>query len=149
LVLPSVIGSQALGERAQPPVASAQVFNVAGTLSSGFQVQNLDTSSVANVRILYYDQNGSVVCSPSTDCETTVAPGRQKTFLPGAAKTETTWPMAVPEGFRGSAVVESDRQIAVIVNLQSSGPVMWGSYSGVGSPSRSQRLPLLAKNNSG
>lgn len=138
------------GGSSQPSIAEASPLNVDGPLVSGFQVQNLDTTGPATVYIRYVRTNGAEECWPSAaDCQTTIEAGRSKTFLPGAPKTATTWPLAVPEGFNGSAVVESDRQVAVISNTQATSGNLWGSYSGVSSPSRVVSLPLIAKRNSG
>ncbi len=78
-----------------------------GTWVSGVTVQNLSATSVANITITFYKQDGSVAHS-LTD---TISAGGQKTwYLPDVP--------SLADGFIGSAVVSSDQPVAAIVNTQ-------------------------------
>lgn len=80
-----------------------------GTWVSGVTVQNLSATSVANITITFYNQDGSEAHTLPT---TTISAGGQKTwYLP-------TQVPGLADGFIGSAVVSSDQPIAAIVNTQ-------------------------------
>ncbi len=114
-------------------VGSAQPLAVP-TWSSGFQIQNLDSANPANVIIIYRDQNGAEVY-------------RQLFPIP-AGGSKTVFPLPVT-GFDGSVEVQSDRPVAAIANLLTSGPTMLDSYTGVTSPGTQAFLPLIMRDNSG
>jgi hypothetical protein len=104
--------------------------------TSGFQVQNLGTS-VANVRIIYYNQDGSEA-------------GRQTDSIPvGQSKTFFDRTMNVPDGFYGSVVIEADQPVAAITNELAFNPNMSGSYDGVIQPAQTFFLPLIQRGNAG
>jgi hypothetical protein len=77
---------------------------------SSIQVQNLDPLAVANISIAYYNPDGSLADLPdpyTNPVADTVQPGSSNTYLP----------IHPDAGFRGSVVVSSDKQIAIISNL--------------------------------
>lgn len=113
-------------------IAGAQAY----TYTSGFQVQNLE-SSTANITITFYPQGtGSPI-----DVNDTIAGNSSKTYFPLTA---------VSDGFNGSVVISSDKDIRAIVNLLGSGPGSVGaSYTGFSAGSTQVNLPLIMRNNSG
>jgi len=110
--------------------ASAMAF----TYTSGFQVQNL-SSSTASVTITFYNADGS---TESTVNDTISASG-----------SKTYFPLGVSEGFNGAVVISSDQQVAAVVNVHGDNMVANASYDGVTSGSLTVSLPLLMKDNSG
>ncbi len=116
-------------------IGSAQPLS-APTWSSGFQIQNLDNSSPANVTIIYRDSNGSVV--PTTQPALSIPAGGSRTIFP--------LPVS---GFDGTVEIQSDRPVAAITNLLTSNPTMLDSYVGVTSPGTQAFLPLIMRDNSG
>jgi hypothetical protein len=113
--------------------ASAQIW------STGIQVQNLSSTSSATVAVTFYNRDGTVADTLSGDV---IAAGSSKTYY---QPTQTT----LPDGFSGSAVVSSDQPVAAIVNQNSSGPLMSGSYVGASAPAGTVVLPLMMKGNYG
>jgi len=90
------------------PLAGASVGAQGGTWVSGVTVQNLSSTSVANITITFYNQGGSQAHSLSD----TISAGGQKTwYLPSHVP-------GLADGFIGSAVVSSDQPVAAIVNTQ-------------------------------
>jgi len=114
-----------------PLAASAQI-----TYTSGFQVQNLDTSNVATILITFYNQDGSVAATVSD----TIPAGGSKTYFPLRA---------VSDGFNGSVVISSDREIRAIVNVLGNSGAYGASYGGFQQGATTVYVPLLMKANSG
>lgn len=114
-----------------PLAASAQI-----TYTSGFQVQNLDTSNNANIVITFYNQNGSVAATVND----TIPAGGSKTYFPLSA---------VSDGFNGSVVISSDREIRAIVNVLGNSGAYGASYGGFQQGATTVYVPLLMKANSG
>lgn len=117
---------------AVPLTASAQggiVYN------SGFQVQNL-TGEQATVEIVFYNQDGSVEATVPD----TIAANDSNTYFPLNA---------VSDGFNGSVVISSDKDIRAIANVLGDGLDYGASYSGFTGGSTEVSLPLLMKENSG
>lgn len=118
---------------AAPLTASAQ-----GSIqyNAGFQVQNLDASNPAAIQIIYYNQNGTIAATVSD----TVPAGGSNTYFPLSA---------VSDGFNGSVVISSDREIRAIANILGNGTSFGASYGGFTSGATTVYAPLLMKENSG
>lgn len=110
--------------------ASAQAF----TYTSGFQLQNL-SSDLATVSIVFYNQDGTI----ATTVPDTVPGNGSKTYFP----------LTVADGFNGSVVISSDKQVAAIGNILGDGGLAAASYSAATEGSLNVLIPLLMKNNSG
>jgi hypothetical protein len=106
------------------------------TYDSGFQVQNLNTSEQATIEITFYNQNGSVAATVPD----TIAADDSNTYFPLNA---------VSDGFNGSVVISSDKDIRAIGNVLGDGGAFGASYSGFTGGSTEVSLPLLMKENSG
>lgn len=108
---------------------------------SAIQIQNLDSVNVANIQIAYYNPNGSLATLPApytNPVADTVQPGSSNTYLP-------IHPNA---GFKGSVVVSSDKQIAIISNLTIAATNRaLGTYTGVAAGGPSLFFPLIDKRN--
>ena len=108
---------------------------------SSIQIQNLDEVAVANISIAYYNPDGSlaVLPDPYTNPVTdTVQPGSSNTYLP----------IHPDVGFKGSVVVSSDKEIAIISNLTIAATNRaLGTYTGVASGGPSLFFPLIDKRN--
>ncbi len=104
------------------------------TYTTGFQVQNLSTSS-ADITIIYYDPSGSVV----TTINDTIPASGSKTYFP-------IHPSA---GFNGSAAVASTQPVAAVTNVLGNSGAAGASYVASSAGSTTVYLPLLMKNNSG
>lgn len=113
---------------------SGQAQAGAFTYTSGIQVQNLE-ASVANVTITYYAQDGTVAASPT---DTIPASGSKSYF-----------PIHASDGFNGSVVISSDKQVASVVNILGNNGAAAASYVGTGSGSTTILIPLLMQGNSG
>lgn len=103
--------------------------------TSGFNVQNLDTSKIANIVISFYNQSGNLV----TALEDTVQPTANNTY----------YPLGVAAGFNGSVVISSDVQVAAIANVLGNNGVFGASYVGSSGGSPTVQLPLVMKDNYG
>ncbi len=114
-----------------PLTASAQIV-----YNSGFQVKNLDESNSATIQITFYNQDGSVAAR----VDDTVAAGGSNTYFPLDA---------VSEGFNGSVVISSDRDIRAITNVLGNGLDYGASYGGFTAGAGTVYVPLLMKANSG
>ncbi|MBI4320018.1 MAG: hypothetical protein HY675_16125 [Chloroflexi bacterium] len=122
-------------------VSAAPLQNV--TYSSSFQIQNLDSSGPAQIRIEFYDTAGTLVGRIPTDPNATV------TIAAGSSQDWQADALPVTSGFAGSAVVISDKPIAAISNEQTSGPwVMRGAHDGVINTGTTMFIPSAMKNNS-
>jgi hypothetical protein len=108
---------------------------------SAIQVQNLDTVAVANITIAYYNPDGSLATLPApytNPVADTVQPGSSNTYLP----------IHPDVGFKGSVVVSSDKQIAIISNLTIAATNRaLGTYTGVAAGGASLFFPLIDKRN--
>jgi hypothetical protein len=105
------------------------------TYTSGFQLQNLE-GTTANVVLTFYEQDGDVAAAVND----TVAANGSNTYFPLNA---------VPDGFNGSVVISSDRQVAAVTNVHGDNFVANASYVGQSAGATSVQLPLLMKGNSG
>jgi hypothetical protein len=105
------------------------------TYNSGFQVQNL-TGEEASIQIEFFNQDGSVAASPSD----TIAANDSNTYFPLDA---------VSDGFNGSVVISSDKDVRAIANVLGNGLDYGASYSGFTGGAEEVSLPLLMKENSG
>lgn len=105
------------------------------TYNSGFQVQNLENIT-ATIQITFYNQNGSVAAT----VDDTIPAGGSKTYFPLNA---------VSDGFNGSVVISSDRDIRAIVNVLGNGLAYGASYGGFTRGATTVYVPLLMKANSG
>ena len=108
---------------------------------SAIQVQNLDSASAASISIAYYNPDGTLAALPApyvNPVADTVAAGSSNTYLP-------IHPNA---GFKGSVVVSSDKQIAIISNLTivATNRAL-GTYTGVAAGGPSLFFPLIDKRN--
>lgn len=102
------------------------------TYTVGFQVANLDSANDANIVITYYNQNGTT----NTTFNDTIA----------ADGSNTYYPIHASDGFNGSVVVSSDREIAAIVNLLGNGGTFGGaSYDSFSQGSASANIPLVLR----
>ena len=115
-----------------PLTASAQTI----TYNSGFQVKNLDASNSATIQITFYNQSGTVAAT----VDGAIAAGGSNTYFPLDA---------VSEGFNGSVVISSDRDIRAITNVLGNGLDYGASYGGFTAGAGTVRVPLLMKANSG
>jgi hypothetical protein len=79
-------------------------------LSTGIQAMNIGTQP-ANATITFADSTGTVISGCGADCQTTIAPNASYTWYPpnvqGIMRRTNTY---------GSATIESDQPLAVIVN---------------------------------
>lgn len=105
------------------------------TWTSGFQVQNLSTST-ANITVSYYNQDGSKAISDVSD---TIA----------AMSSKTYYPIAAPDGFNGSVVVSSDQPVVAIANTLGNSPQYAASTEGFSAGATSVKLPLIMRGNAG
>ena len=111
---------------------------------TSYMIQNLDTSNQANVVVTYYDSDGNPVAG--ADQSLTIPAGGQVTVV-----QYTDDPLL--DGIY-SAVVSSDRPVAVIVNQQTAPPGLsymgstppFASYTGFESGSTQVTLPEIMYN---
>ena len=108
---------------------------------SSIQIQNLDAVAVANISIAYYNPDGSLAVLPApytNPVADTVQPGSSNTYLP----------IHPDVGFKGSVVVSSDKQIAIISNLTIAATNRaLGTYTGVSQGGTAVYFPLVDKRN--
>lgn len=121
--------------KASPAYASAPL----PAYESAIQVQNLDTDYSANIFIYYYNPDGSLADLPdpyTNPVSDTVLAGSSNTYLP----------IHPDAGFTGSAVIQSDREVALISNLTVAATNRaLGTYTGVSSGGPSLFFPLIDK----
>jgi len=123
LIVLAVLAAVPLTASAQGPI----------TYTTGFQVANLDMAQDATVVIEYYDQDGRL----NTTFNDVIPKGENRTY----------YPIHPAEGFNGSVVVSSDRQIAAIVNILGDGGDFGGaSYSGFTRGANTSYIPLVLRN---
>lgn len=143
LVVGSLLaGMTLLGADAQAQVRSSTSNSAAAsitgsTISTGIQIQNLSSTATANVTVLYYNPDGTPANPPS------------QSFTIGANSSYTLFgsTLALPAGFNGSAVVESDQPVSAIGNLLGSNPTIGEAYDGVASPTTTAYIPLFQQGN--
>ena len=108
---------------------------------SSIQIQNLDEVAVANISIAYYNPDGSLAVLPApytNPVADTVQPGSSNTYLP----------IHPDVGFKGSVVVSSDKEIAIISNLTIAATNRaLGTYTGVSQGGTAVYFPLVDKRN--
>lgn len=106
---------------------------------SSIQVQNLDTVAVAQISIAYYNPDGSLAVLPApytNPVADTVQPDSSNTYLP----------IHPDVGFKGSVVVSSNKEIAIISNLTIAATNRaLGTYTGVSAGGTSVYFPLVDK----
>ncbi len=102
-------------------------------MSVGINLVNLDASNAATIAIDFYPVGTG---APTSISDTIPAGGAAKYF-----------PIPTADGFNGSAVVSSDREIAAIVNEISAG--YGGSYNGFSQGSNSFYTPIIMRANGG
>lgn len=114
------------------------------TWVTGIQVQNLDLTTAANVRIDFYAADGSGTAIHTLT--TTIDAGKSKSWYVPSAIPE------LPSGFIGSAVVSANVQVAAILTTAHQGvgtegdPRRVGASAGVLSPATKVYAPYLRKN---
>jgi len=106
------------------------------TYTSGFQVQNLSASSIANISISYYKQDGTLAIAAVSD---TIPAGSSKTY----------YPIAPAAPFNGSVVVSSDQPVVAIANTLGNGTAYAASTSSFSSGSTTVNVPLVMRGNYG
>lgn len=116
-----------------PTVAGQGAFS---GYTSGIQVQNLE-STQADVTLTFYNPDGTV----ATTLNDQISANGSKTYF------GTTLP--VSQGFSGSVVISSSKQVAAISNMLSSDFKAGASYVGSSQGATTINLPLLMKGNSG
>jgi len=104
--------------------------------TSGFQVQNLDTGNAATIEITYYNQDGTTAASVSD----TIAAGGSNSYFPLSA---------VPDGFNGSVVISSDREVRAIGNVLGNNGAFGASYGASVAGATTVYIPLLMQGNAG
>jgi hypothetical protein len=133
----------------QPEAAASGVstsaFDASIRYSSAYQIQNLENVA-ATVQIQYYDQTAGTL---SASGSISVPANGSKTIFPFTTGTFGD-NITGPATFNGSAVLSSDRQIAAILNTQTSSSPFYGAATdGFSQGATSISLPLIACNNSG
>jgi hypothetical protein len=117
--------------------ASAQTI----TWTSGFQVQNLNSTAQASILISYYNQDGT---QPAGTPVSDVIP---------AMGSKTYFPIHAAEGFNGSVVVESDQPVVAIANsigsTDTTANFYWASTESFDAGSQEVSLPLIMRANAG
>lgn len=108
---------------------------------TGFQVQNLSTTSPAQIDVTFYRQDGTTL-PPFQD---TIPGGGSKTYFPLDGSTGPN----VGTAFNGSAIISSNQPVAAILNLSGNNFAYLGSAMGLDSGSQTVGLPLIQKGNAG
>ncbi|MEJ2208784.1 MAG: hypothetical protein P8129_07090 [Anaerolineae bacterium] len=110
------------------------------TWNSGFQVQNLSSTTVASILIYYYNQDGTEAITPVSD---SIDPMSSKTYFP----------IHAAEGFNGSVVVESTEPVVAIANTIGSTATdtnfYWASTESFSAGAQQVSLPLIMRANAG
>jgi hypothetical protein len=103
------------------------------TYTVGIQIANLDTTGSAAIQITYYNQDGTV----ATTFDATIAAGGSTTY----------YPIHAADGFNGSVIISSDKEVAAIANVLGNGGAFGGaSYDSFSQGATSANIPLIAKN---
>src|SRR5579859_3689412 len=125
-----------------PLSASAQTTP---SQSSSFQVQNLSSTTAANIQISFYNQDGSLA-----SMDTGFSNPQADTVAAGGSNTYFGTTLHVASGFNGSVVISSDQQIAVVSNLIiATTAAALDSYAGFNSGGTAITFPQLQHLNSG
>jgi hypothetical protein len=112
-----------------------------GTYDSAFYVQNVNSSTPANITIQYYKTDGTLSC---TDTDT-IAPLASKGYwLPTLSAAECA-PSGLPDGWIGGVVVTSSSADIVAIGRPHIGDQVT-TYNGLTSGSLNSYLPMLFKN---
>lgn len=128
-VLPRAFTITNLSSEAFVPIVARQ--SSIGT--TGIEVQNL-SSTLAAIYVRYYDRDGN--SDPAWAQATTVAPGASVTLYQGDQT-------ALPVGFEGTAIVQSQQPVDVVVNrLLDPAPAGSGSAAGASLSGASFRAAL-------
>jgi hypothetical protein len=106
------------------------------TWTSGFQVQNLSSTTAASIIIYYYNQNGTLAIDPVMDS------------IP-AMSNKTYYPIHAADGFNGSVVVESTEPVVAITNTLGNNPQYMASSESFAAGATAVNLPLIMRGNSG
>jgi hypothetical protein len=121
-------------------VASAQTYYDPGIADTNVVLQNKATGAgeVANVVVAYYDTDGNLDYTNSSIQINPLA----------VREVKTTEEPALPDGWEGSAVVSSDRELAAIVSIRwrnSGRGDGWtqGAYVGLSEGSRELYMPAV------
>ena len=105
------------------------------TYTSSINVQNLEDAA-ANITISFYKQDGTKDITDVTDS------------IP-ALGSKAYFPIQATDGFNGSVVISSDRQVASISNILGNNGAAAAAYVAANSGSTTVLIPLLMKNNGG
>jgi len=106
------------------------------TWTSGFQVQNLSSTTEASIIIWYYNQDGTEAIAPVSDA------------IP-AMSSKTYYPIHTADGFNGSVVVESTEPVVAIANTLGNNPQYMASTESFAAGATSVSLPLIMRANAG
>ncbi|MHB1293515.1 MAG: hypothetical protein ACYC4R_00830 [Anaerolineae bacterium] len=110
------------------------------TFGSAFQLQNLE-DVMGNINIIFYDDAGTIVKTVPD----TIDGGSSKNYfavaLPGGGDP-------LPDGFSGSAVIESDVELRAIHNLYANNFAYNATSAGYNTGATSIGLPLIQRGNS-
>ncbi|HEU5014464.1 MAG TPA: hypothetical protein VFT66_18210 [Roseiflexaceae bacterium] len=135
---PRVIMAAAIAAAALAFGGTNSASAAATSFSTGFQIQNL-SNATANVSISFVP-SGSATASATV---TTTIPAN-------GAKTYATLPADVAAGFTGGAVINSDQQVAAVVNVLANNSFFYGeAYGGFSAGANSVTVPLLFKGSFG
>jgi hypothetical protein len=105
--------------------------------TSGFQVQNLSSTDIANLSIKFYNRSdGSLAATQSAS-------------IPVGGSSSFFTLSAVSVGFDGSVVIESDQPVVASSLLYGNTTEHIGAYDGFSSGATSLYIPLTQKNNYG
>jgi hypothetical protein len=125
-----------------PAVTMAEIPG--GGWWSGEQIQNVG-NDIAHVLVTSYDASSAVTYTASYD----IAVGGSKNFLPDD--------FGHPDGFQGSAIVESDQPVKAVVNVTNrlsgsygvAGGLAAAQYQGIEAPATTVSFPLAKINHYG
>ena len=131
---PRVIMAAAIAAAALAFGGTNSASAAATSFSTGFQIQNL-SNATANVSIAFVPSGSA---TPSATVNTTIPAN--------GAKTYAVLPNEVTSGFSGGAVINSDQQVAAVVNVIANNNFNYGgAYSGFSAGANTVTLPLLFK----
>jgi len=115
--------------------ASAQL-----TTTTSFQIQNLSSTSAANIQIQFYDSSGNVVSAATIS--DSISASQSKVYFQGTTPN-------LPSPFNGSVVVSSDQPVAAIgvtKTANAAGSQQYqGTYSGYSAGSDKFYAPVVLK----
>jgi predicted outer membrane repeat protein len=107
-----------------------------GSYNSAFYLQNVNTSSAANITIRYYDSDGLLQCTKAD----TIAPLASKGYWVPATTCDTG---SLPDGWVGGVVVSSDQPIVGVGRPHIGTQVT--TYNGFTAGNLSSYIPMLFK----